>query len=337
MEACQRLETVLDWHAKQEAKKRETSGEAQAEIYRIQKRKQRIMRDLKFKLQELDNPEVKTKVKKNQRLVTAHGDQLQWLGESGIVPVTVGELLTDGDWGIEYAFDGESVPRMIRKQYLIADAKRKLQDLLDEQISVEAIASARTHEFTRGAYQRSKEEKDAGIEHEGILAEKMVQNFLTQLSVDYNLDFRIESADVYQDIQQKIDFMIHRTSHTRGVGVEADDQGEDIGVQFTISQRPESLEKKQEQISRSKQLLRRYEDIDDLVLISIPIRGIKQLIKEWEGEGKPPGGPSAMWYPKSKEKIFKLVLEKMYSREEIEEMWNKVARKHVKTKEKKGV
>ena len=57
-----------------------------------------------------------------------------------------------------------------------------------------------------------------GSEQQGIIAEKMVKNFLKKLSMDTDADFEIIDADVYQDVEQKVDFIIHRKNKDKNKG-----------------------------------------------------------------------------------------------------------------------
>src|SRR3989338_3654115 len=47
---------------------------------------------------------------------------------------TLGDILTDGDWGLVYYLDPQSVSRMAQKKFFVKSAKRELRDLLDEQL-----------------------------------------------------------------------------------------------------------------------------------------------------------------------------------------------------------
>ena len=96
--------------------------DTQAEIFELQKEKQRIMQE--FKEESREKKEGQTEVIfKNNKFYTISEDGLE-------IEITKGEILTDGDWGIEYYLNPNSVPKNLRRRYLLEQTKRKLRNLL---------------------------------------------------------------------------------------------------------------------------------------------------------------------------------------------------------------
>tara|TARA_B100001971_G_C18113634_1_gene495592 strand:- start:251 stop:1015 length:765 start_codon:yes stop_codon:yes gene_type:complete len=225
----QELANAINWKTKRVARDSGSSPRAQSAIFDIQKNKQELMQSLKQKIADLDNPETTAERKEGQVLIMYNqGTEKFYQVEKGMEPISVGEIMTDGDWGIEYYLDPETIPRNIRKRYIIESAKNRIQSKLDEQIIIDEISNQKTDKFKRETYGRIKADAEKGYDPTGIIAEKMVKNFLKKLTYDSDVNFRLIEADVFQDVEQKVDFIIHRKKHTRGVGVDENDQSGDI-------------------------------------------------------------------------------------------------------------
>jgi hypothetical protein len=323
--APEKLENVLDWHLDKTAAAAGTSKETQKAIYELQIKKQAIMIKLKESLARLDDetPEDSQEDELDSRRVVQINEQYYWLKGKDKKKVTLGELVTDGDWGMKYSLDAQSIPRTVRKRFLIEQAKRELQDYLDNQIIVNESSSKFVDEKKRSTYSRILEDKQHKTrEQTGLIAEKMVKNFLKKLSIDFGLDYKIINIDVYQDVSQKIDFIIKRKVKERGVKIEDNKNG--LGIQFTINDnRQGAIDHKKQQIERAKRELQPEDKIEDIVLVSIPMRDIKDKYKEWS-EKKFVGGPDKLWSTKDKEAIFRGIMNKFLTPEEIEEHCNKL-------------
>ncbi len=313
---------ALEYALAKAAEKFSNDESAQFEIFAIQQEKQKIMDELKTKLHELDNPEAKAERRTGAKLITAIGDSYSFGGAGGErIALTEAELLTDGEWGTKYDLDHKTVPRNIRKEYLIEEAKRKLLELADKQILKQMISSRDVDEFRKSAYSGLKRERASGVEQPGHIAEKMVRLFLRKLALQHDLDFDIQTADVSEDVERKVDFIIVRKSRARGVGVEANETVDRLGVQFTVNSNPEVLEKKRQQIKKAKSRLRPEDTIEDLVLVQMNVSDVTTLLKKWKDAGRPPGGPDKLLPESIKEQIFKKVLAGFYSPDELEATW----------------
>ena len=313
----QHLEEVLTWHEKKAAKKRNTSNETQKHIFNIQKRKQEIFQRFKEHCAEIDNPEFVPHIQEGRDTVEQEGETLMVLRKDGSrVPIRLPELMTDGTWGIYYNLS-VTIPRIVRKQYLLENTKRSLQALLDKQIVADETGSEYTFSPVKEVYRKKISKKEE--EFEGLIAEKMVQSFFQKCAFHAMVDFQIIPADIFYDIHKKIDFIIHRKSYNRGVNVE-ENMLRNVGIQFTINTQQKNIERKEEQIERARQNLRKEDHIDDIMLVSIPIEKTKEVYAEWEKD-KMPGGPDKSWDKEIKEAIFKKVLSGVLEDENIEKQW----------------
>lgn len=312
-----RLSNVLDYFIQYAVEHSGTSENTQFEIFTIQQEKQRIMARLKAELKKLHDPEAKFERRPGKRFVYAHGDQLFWSPEHGNdVPVTEGEILTDGEWGLDYELDPETVPLLLRKELLIREAKRKLMDLADQQIIKHETAKPDLHELKRRAYEGSARDKKEKKFVSGWVAEKMVKNFLTKLAIDQGLDIEVLETDIYQDVDQKIDFVIRRKSHRRGVEVETLPMTERLGIQFTTDPRPETAVRKEQQIRNAKRRLEKSDKVDDIVLVRIQFGYVSDIFNEWN-KTQAPGGPDKLLSQDIKEQIREQLLTGLFSPEEI--------------------
>jgi hypothetical protein len=320
-ESEEALQAVLGWHLETAAGELKTDVATQQQVYELQKMKQVIMLELRQDLAKLDNTEDETEVKGGERPVSREGDHYVWHKGRDKKKLTLGELLTDGEWNdesgeinIKYHL-ANTVERGVRKQYLVEEAKRKLRNFLDQQIITNESASQLSDPKKVLAYQGLRSSRESGLDHRaaGQIAEKMVRNFLKKISLDLGADFEIIEADAYQDVVKKIDFIIHRKNGGRGVKVE--EQKDNLGIQFTINDAKRVH--KQEQVDRAKAHLKPEDEIDDIVLVAIHLDDITAKYNEW-AKTKFAGGPDKLWSPKEKSDLFRGLLKGFLTTEEIE-------------------
>ncbi len=301
------------------AANRDNSRLTQEQIYKIQVQKQIIADQVKQDLNALRKSEHFEKIYPNGKPVSFN-ELTDGLMVSKKEDITWGELLTDGDWGVVYNLDA-SIPMEKRRQYIVEMARKQLRQLLDRQIIADESTSNKTHYMKRDAYEARGRELDES--HGGLIAEKMVRNMLKKLSIDAGADFVIEEANIFNDVEQKIDFIIHRKANQRGVNVKAPKRAKDIGVQFTTNSSEENLNHKNTQIKRAKGQIDANSPVDDLVLVAIPLRDIQETYLAWKSKLKA-GGPDKMWPREKKEKIIRAILAGIMTEKEIGEICSKV-------------
>lgn len=298
-----------------------TDAATQQKILSLQEDKRRIMNKLNERLLKLDSPEYHPQPRKEQRVVYGEGNEMFLLQDGKKSKISLGEILTDHEWGIEYFLSRDNgISRQVRKKYLITATRAEMQNLLDKQIAQNEAHSDFNDTYFQQAYQGVLKDLHKKVEwlQSGKIAEKMIKNFLQKIAIDCGVDFEIVQTDVYQDVQKKIDFIIKRKVHQRGVKVEAKK-----GVQFTTNIDPVVQEKKQRQISNSvaKGRIQQEDKIDDIVLVTIPLNDVKGMFNDWTTRGLPPGGPDKLWPLETKQKVFYGVLAGMFEKTEIDEMW----------------
>lgn len=329
--ALSALGTVLNWHIGKEAEVSATSPEAQFSIFETQQKKQAIMDWLKSELRKLDEPEAKYEQPKGSILISQAEDghfyrlrntEAQKQERSYL---TLGELLTDGDWGLNYFLDPATMPRMVRKQFLVEEAKRRLQAYLDDQIITAEVSSTHTDSGRADAYKALRAERKSGEEAGGHALEKMVRNFFRKLHIDHNLPVDIEHTDVFQDVEQKIDFIFRRPRRLRGIGVMEKEGAQDIAIQFTKNTDPGVLERKMRQIRSAKLRLNEEDDVADIRLVVMSTSAGGGTVRGWKKEGMPSGGPDKLWDSALREQVFRELLGGFLPPEELDQEWRRIS------------
>jgi hypothetical protein len=138
-------------------------------------------------------------------------------------------------------------------------------------------------------------------------------------------------VDAYQDVDQKLDFIIARRPYFRGVSI--DDLHRDgnspeissVGIQFTINSDAEILERKRKQLEKARARKKDQNDVyEDIVLVQIDMNGIGNLFARWK-ETRFPGGPDKLLDLDIKKKIFYGVMNGIFSPEELDREWTKIS------------
>jgi len=289
------------------------------------------MSRLKEQLACLDNPDCRNEGEKGDR--PAKFDDLEdafiYEDDNHVKrEATFGEIITDMDWGIYYDLDERSVPRAKLKKYLVERAKNKLRDLLDKQITESETQGNISHEWRKDAYRTISREKASGERQKkaGFISETMVKNILKKMNIDTGAPFQIKEADIFQDVEQKIDFIIHRQKNRRGVRVAENETIEDVGIQFSIN--PETEGKKRKQVRRAKaELQKGGGEVDDIVLVVFPLKIATKLKEKWEKGGRISGGPGKFLSGSMAKKIFINLMANILTKEEIDDCWNRYENK----------
>ncbi len=157
----------------------------------------------------------------------------------------------------------------------------------------------------------------------GIISETIVKNFLRQITLDKDLPFEVKQADVFQDVEQKMDFIIHKREEALGVRVEENAEATDVAIQFTINS--EARTKKERQIERVEKVLKRiHEEITDIALVIFPLAMANKLKSDWERAGKIAGGPGKFLSPEVEQKLFFELLKDIFTPDQIDKYWEEV-------------
>jgi hypothetical protein len=165
-------------------------------------------------------------------------------------------------------------------------------ELNRELASALAVKMLREDMFVAKAYEAIAKRSDAENTQPGIFAENIMIGVAESIAIDRpDLGITVIPANAYQDVHDKIDFIVATSTKRRGVGVDAKalpDESRSVGVQFTIN--TSKAAHKAEQIAKAKE---RGVHVDDIVYVAIESSLLRQAIKKWENAGKPISGPWA--------------------------------------------
>jgi hypothetical protein len=330
-ESLETLKNSLKEKLKIASNNQNNNQETQQEIYKIQVQKQEIMEQLKLDLDCVRDEGIDCGVENIEGVRLVEYDEVEdsfnyidGLGEGQSASFI--EIVTDIDWDVYYNF-GPSTPKKYKKQYIVAKTKKRLQALLDQQIIASETANIRVDTYKKEAYESIEKDRESGSykEKSGFISEIMVKNFLRQMSADNDLPFDVFDADVYQDVAEKMDLVIHRTEQALGVKVEASEHNHDIGIQFTLN--AEAAEDKMQQIANTeKRLRRKHAEITEIALVVFPEIMVQKLKKQWEAEGKKAGGPGKYMTLEIQHKLFSELLKRVFSEDDTEAFWKSLGK-----------
>ncbi|HPS21507.1 MAG TPA: hypothetical protein PLO44_01745 [Candidatus Paceibacterota bacterium] len=214
--------------------------------------------------------------------------------------VSMGEIISARRLGFEISLpeelekfgDGKKIRKiMIEKKvndFLFSNLNKNLARNLSEKIRQQDLLKAK-------AYEKIAERSGEKSEQLGVVAEQIIIGALESLAINRpDLGFDVLEANAYQDVNNKIDFIIDTKKKKRGVGVESIEasenndifQGKSIGIQFTINS--SKAEHKAEQIVKAKE---RGLNIDDIIYVQIEQKILQEAVSKWQKEGKSISGP----------------------------------------------
>ncbi len=324
----ERLRTVLGWHKEKAAESAGIPVDRQEKIFRLQDEKMLRMEQLHSQLQRISRGEPAFEHTPDARIILPDAHGIAWAHPDGTREhITIGEICADRLWDIPYVLDAH-VPKTIQKRFAIEETKRALEKYLDVQIATEE--GPRGDKWHRMKYAALIKDRGAPV-NLGHLAERMINGFLLKITLDLPVLFCLEYADIYHDLEQKIDLIIRRTSYTRGVQIESspDDKISSgpshatRGVQLMTGKKAAGKHRK---LALSMERLREEKErIQEIILLKIGKRIAQDSLAHWEKDGRPPGGPDAYWTIEQKQKVLRELLKGMFTPEEIHAQCEEIA------------
>lgn len=289
--------------------------ETQTSILDIQEKKQELITNMQELLAKVDTDE-SIRFSEHARTVEQRGEDIVIIKKGGTEEIiTKGDVLVAGMNGFDISLNS-TVDRLTKKQFILSETTRRIKGLYNEQLTFAEVQNkkARKDDGAIKAYKQIAERSKMSTyesEQSGVLAEHMVESFMTRLIANNpHLPFTIEMADVYDDVRSKIDFKLHIKKYTRGVKIES---GIDAGIQFTINQ--SKTEFKEAQIEKSKQYMNRLDKkpVDDILLVTMSINEIEKSLSDWNSQGKQKSiaGPAEHWSSETKKLVFTKMIEKL--------------------------
>lgn len=226
--------------------------------------------------------------------------------------VTPGEVVVSRHQGTRIKFsdsiDSGFMGKNLKKTYLkslVHDAfTTKLNKILAEKL---AETETKKDALKSKAYSEIANREGERSEQLGVIAESMMTGVAEMIAINRpDLHIVVEKANAYQDVHEKIDFIIKTKTKKRGVGTETGDIGFDeknFGIQFTIN--TDKAEHKMDQINKSKG---RELDVDDILLVMVDGQTLSKAINAWKSDGKKIRGPFS-YLPKTTQKV---TIEKLF-------------------------
>jgi hypothetical protein len=303
-------------------------------IFEIEQQRVAIMERLAVDLQQLDETNT---VGIEGKMRSVQYDQedgtMIYFNQGERNELSRGQLMVAGMWNERYFLDS-SVPSDVKRQYLEQQARYQLSDLHDLEIALFESKQRYNQGPVSDTYQAIAAHYEEGYRPEpGELAEKMVESFLTKLSLDYDLPYQLKSVSVYEDVEYKIDFIIEpieEGTSAVGVGVAEPYDRPEIGIQFTIAKNELTVAHKKKQIASAKSRLEREGErrLRDLILIDLPLEEVAPIFDEWnavKARRRIPGGPDELWSKDTKEKVFEGILGRVFTEDVVDRMREKIS------------
>ncbi|MDQ5949748.1 MAG: hypothetical protein QG563_255 [Patescibacteria group bacterium] len=207
--------------------------------------------------------------------------------------------------------------RSVFEKYIELSTKDVLTEELNKTLA-KNLAKKTKREDARKSIAYSEVEARSGITSEqlGIKAEKLMIGVAEMISINRpDLHISVRAGNAYEDVQEKIDFIIDVRSKKRGVEVETRDELFDekhFGIQFTIN--TSKQDSKKDQIEKSKN---RGTEMDDILLVTMEQDMLRKALNSWKEKGSPLHGPWAEFSKESQHKVITALFENILSEAEL--------------------
>ncbi len=285
------------------------STSARESIDSLQRQKMECIRNLHDLLRGIDREEtVEWPEGKNSFHVWTESGNFFYLDEKGTRTIlTEGEILTGGSWGIRYRL-GPEIPRLLKKKYVVGETRRKIMGFLDRQIAVvesEQQTDSRAKQSFSAVLQRQRKSPDVLAWDDGHIAEQMVQDLFIVWERDLGLPITIVPVDLYDDVVNRLDFVVHVQKKQLGVEVDAKELG--VGIQFTLMHRKDAVVGKRKTVKESLEKgLDREDLLQDILLVNMHPSYVRRALNAWKNR-RLPGGPEGRLETAAKLDIFEKV------------------------------
>lgn len=237
--------------------------------------------------------------------------------------ITPGEILSSRRFGNEIAFDENALNVGVGKKLLEKLKEKKIADMVAEKYGKEISKNLAENESKKDmlkskAYKEINERIGKKLEQFGIEAEQIFIGLLESLSIDRpDLGFNVYEANPWQDVENKIDFILERKNKKRGIGVEESEKEEikTVGIQFTTA-----LSKREHKLDQIQKAKNKIKDIDDIVYVEIDSTVLRKAISEAEKSNNKFVNPVKFLPEKIKNQILKNLFTGILDEKEIESL-----------------
>lgn len=236
---------------------------------------------------------------------------------------TRGEIIASRHLGFNFERqDFDTNDQLIKRQTLgdynklsardiyLRELNIKLAEFLSVSYKSKDLSKSNDYKLTAERLSKLEKQEEKQL---GFFAEQLMIATFERLSIDRKDDLGLEvyPANAYQDINDKIDFIISSKNKSKGVGTE-------IGIQFTINER--AKEHKEEQISKAKN---RNIEVSDILLVSLNMEDLLRAKELWAKNGKDIAGPWKYLPKNVKEEILRKILRSLVDEHLIESLVKK--------------
>ncbi len=236
--------------------------------------------------------------------------------------VTAGEVVASRHQGTRIKFsdniDSGFLGKKLKEAYLKSVVRDAFTTKLNKVLALKlAETETKKDALKSKAYGEIANREDSENKNEqlGVVAESMMTGVAEMIAINRpDLHIVVEKANAYQDVHEKIDFIIKTKTKKRGVGTEAGDIGFDeknFGIQFTIN--TDKAEHKMDQINKSKG---RELDVDDILLVMVDGQMLSKAINAWKSDGKKIRGPFSYLPKETQQKTIEKLFENILNADE---------------------
>lgn len=242
--------------------------------------------------------------------------------------ISLGEIVSSQRLGVNFSLqksiletgEGKRLAKILKEKRVTGIITEKYsKDLaknLKEEFKSKDLLKSKAYEEIE---KRNTEENKDRL---GIKAEKIFIGLLESLSIDRpDLDFKVHEANPFQDVENKIDFIIERRNKKRGVGIEENDTKslKTVGIQFTTA--TAKKEHKLDQIDKAKKRLKESAaEPFDIVYVEIDSFILRKAINDWEKSDSKFANPVKFLKSDTKSELIKNFFREILTQEEMKSL-----------------
>ncbi|MFH1145572.1 MAG: hypothetical protein V1707_01235 [bacterium] len=183
------------------------------------------------------------------------------------------DIAADSLWGIADIPKPDADQKIFRKQLkqsALAWSKKIIRNHYNEQLRQEA----------------SLPYFDRSFQQAGFVAEVLTESLATRLSGFPDAVIKIRPGNELEDQRQKIDFVVEVNDKQKNIRT--------IGVQLTVDQRTETIERKLNQLRKVKIEKSNELNVENIQLVILDIRDVMEAFNSWKQKKYPGGGPEQL-------------------------------------------
>jgi len=244
--------------------------------------------------------------------------------EVGGENVSMGDIVSSRRMGIDIELTESAEKSGDEKKISKLIQDKKMQDLLfgklNKELAKNLSEKTKLQDMLKAkAYEQIYERSGMESKQFGVIAEQIIIGVLEGMAIDRpDLGFSVLEANAYQDVQNKIDFIISTKQKRRGVGIDRNGitfEEKSIGIQFTTNTL--KAEHKADQILKAKE---KGVEVDDIIYVDLDNKILQKAVKDWENKKKPAPGPWKFLPPEIRTQVVTNLFKGILSEEQIKSL-----------------